>query len=386
MFGALAKSYYAEKIGKKPEDIVVVSVMPCTAKKYEAQRDEMSQNNIQDVDYVLTTRELGRMIKQAGIDFKSLPDDKMDTPFGISSGAADIFANTGGVMEAAVRTVYEIVTGRTLPLENLHIEPLMGLTGLKKAKLIDQGLVFGCDHEFAFDHGHLGIGDPGHDRIRHKVAVQRDQKTKENPDQNQLELRTSEEFHHGAPPSVALNRLNGQFHHLVALPDRIDHIHSLDHLAEHRVLSVQVWLGRVGDEELAAVGARPRIGHGDETRAVLQGIALAFILELVTGAAPARARGIAPLDDEIIDHAVEDNTVVKALLCQEDEIVHRLGRVLGIEFKDNRALCRLDRHPVVLCRVDLHCRRGPPLLGCHVLFSFPIPVRRDPGRSGLLYE
>jgi NADP-reducing hydrogenase subunit HndD len=139
MFGALAKSYYAEKIGKKPEDIVVVSVMPCTAKKYEAQRDEMSQNSIQDVDYVLTTRELGRMIKQAGIDFKSLADGKMDTPFGLSSGAADIFANTGGVMEAAVRTVYEIVTGRPFPLENLHIEPLMGLEGLKKATLKIEG-------------------------------------------------------------------------------------------------------------------------------------------------------------------------------------------------------------------------------------------------------
>jgi NADP-reducing hydrogenase subunit HndD len=139
MFGALAKSYYAEKIGRKPEDIVVVSVMPCTAKKYEAQRDEMCQNGIQDVDYVLTTRELGRMIKQAGIDFRSLPDEKMDTPFGLSSGAADIFANTGGVMEAAVRTVYEIVTGKAFPLKNLHVEPLMGLQGLKKASLKIEG-------------------------------------------------------------------------------------------------------------------------------------------------------------------------------------------------------------------------------------------------------
>jgi iron-only hydrogenase group A len=139
MFGALAKSYYAEKIGKKPEDIVVVSIMPCTAKKYEAQRDEMSQNGVQDVDYVLTTRELGRMIKQAGIDFRSLSDEKMDTPFGLSSGAADIFANTGGVMEAAIRTVYEIVTGRAFPLKNLHVEPLMGLQGLKKASLKIEG-------------------------------------------------------------------------------------------------------------------------------------------------------------------------------------------------------------------------------------------------------
>lgn len=136
MFGALAKTYYADKIGVKAEDIVVVSVMPCTAKKYESQRTEMYNNNIQDVDYVLTTRELGRMIKQAGINFASLPDAVMDTPFGLSSGAADIFANTGGVMEAAVRTVYEIVTGRPLPLNDLHIEPLMGLNGVKKATLL----------------------------------------------------------------------------------------------------------------------------------------------------------------------------------------------------------------------------------------------------------
>jgi iron-only hydrogenase group A len=135
MFGALAKTYYAEKIGKKPEDIVVVSIMPCTAKKYEAQRPEMYQNGIADVDYVLTTRELGRMIKQAGIDFKNLPDGVMDAPMGISSGAGDIFANTGGVMEAAIRTVYEVVTGRELPTINLHVEPLMGLEGLKKASI-----------------------------------------------------------------------------------------------------------------------------------------------------------------------------------------------------------------------------------------------------------
>ena len=139
MFGAMAKTYYAQKIGRKPEDIVVVSVMPCTAKKYEAQRPEMARENIPDVDFVLTTRELGRMIHQAGIDFSSLPDGVMDAPFGISSGAADIFANTGGVMEAAVRTVYEIVTGRPLPLKNLHIEPLMGLKGLKKATLKIEG-------------------------------------------------------------------------------------------------------------------------------------------------------------------------------------------------------------------------------------------------------
>lgn len=135
MFGALAKSYFAKKIGKNPEDVIVVSIMPCTAKKFECSRDEMSNNGIKDVDFVLTTRELAKMIKQAGIEFNLLPDTKMDTPLGISSGAADIFANTGGVMEAAIRTAYEIVTGRELESKNLHIEPIAGLEGVKKASL-----------------------------------------------------------------------------------------------------------------------------------------------------------------------------------------------------------------------------------------------------------
>lgn len=141
MFGAVAKTYYAEKIGKQPEDISVLSVMPCTAKKFEAQRPEMNDSGVRDVDVVLTTRELGRMIKQAGIDFGSLPDDKQDAPIGMSSGAADIFANTGGVMEAAIRTAYEIVTGRELPLANLHVEPIMGLEGVKEAMLKIEGAV-----------------------------------------------------------------------------------------------------------------------------------------------------------------------------------------------------------------------------------------------------
>ncbi|HVP13692.1 MAG TPA: NADH-dependent [FeFe] hydrogenase, group A6 [Phycisphaerae bacterium] len=133
MFGAVAKTYYAEKIGKKPEDIFVVSVMPCTAKKYECQRPEMNDSGVRDVDVVLTTRELARMIKQAGIDFPSLPDEKMDAPLGLSTGAADIFANTGGVMEAALRTAWEIVTGKPLPFENLHVKPIAGLEGIKEA-------------------------------------------------------------------------------------------------------------------------------------------------------------------------------------------------------------------------------------------------------------
>ncbi len=132
MFGALAKTYYAAKIGKKPEDLYVVSVMPCTAKKFEAQRPEMNSSGVQDVDAVLTTRELGRMITQAGIDFLALPDEQMDQPLGISSGAADIFANTGGVMEAALRTVWCVVTGTPFPFEKMHVAPIAGLEGVKE--------------------------------------------------------------------------------------------------------------------------------------------------------------------------------------------------------------------------------------------------------------
>lgn len=139
MFGAVAKTYYAQKAGVDPKDMVVVSVMPCTAKKFEAQRAEMNASGTQDVDYVLTTRELGRMIKQAGIDFQSLKDSKMDSPIGLSSGAADIFANTGGVMEAALRTAWEIVTGKELPMENLHVAPIAGLKGVKEASAVIQG-------------------------------------------------------------------------------------------------------------------------------------------------------------------------------------------------------------------------------------------------------
>jgi iron-only hydrogenase group A len=141
MFGAVAKTYYAQKIGVKPEDMVVVSVMPCTAKKFESQREEMNDSGVRDVDYVLTTRELGQMIKEAGIDFLELEDSKMDDPLGLGSGAADIFANTGGVMEAALRTAYEIITGRQLPMENLHVKPVAGLEGIKEASITIEGTV-----------------------------------------------------------------------------------------------------------------------------------------------------------------------------------------------------------------------------------------------------
>ncbi|HOW59542.1 MAG TPA: NADH-dependent [FeFe] hydrogenase, group A6 [Candidatus Omnitrophota bacterium] len=141
MFGAVAKTYYASKKGVNPADMVVVSIMPCTAKKFEAQRPEMNASGFQDVDYVLTTRELGFMIESAGIDFKTLEDGEMDSPLGFSTGAADIFANTGGVMEAALRTVYEIVTGKEFPASDLRLAPVEGLKGIKEASLVIKGTI-----------------------------------------------------------------------------------------------------------------------------------------------------------------------------------------------------------------------------------------------------
>lgn len=135
MLGALVKSYYAEKIKVDPKDMYVVSIMPCTAKKYEIVRPEMQNNGVPNVDAVLTTRELAKMIKEAGIDFCNLEDSKFDHPLGLSSGAADIFGVTGGVMEAALRTVYEIVTGRELPFDKLHVTPIVGLQQIKEASL-----------------------------------------------------------------------------------------------------------------------------------------------------------------------------------------------------------------------------------------------------------
>ena len=135
MMGAVVKSYYAEKIGKKPEEMYVVSIMPCTAKKTECARPELSNDGVQNVDAVLTTRELGDMIKSAGIDFLALPEEEFDNPLGLSTGAADIFGLTGGVMEAALRTVYEIITGRELPFPDLHVSPIVGLDQVKEATI-----------------------------------------------------------------------------------------------------------------------------------------------------------------------------------------------------------------------------------------------------------
>ena len=133
MTGAMVKTYYAEKMGIDPASIVVVSVMPCTAKKYEAARPELANGEMKDVDYVITVRELARMIKQAGIDFARLPDEKFDSVLGESTGAADIFGATGGVMEAALRTVYEIVTGKELA--NVDFEAVRGIEGVKEATI-----------------------------------------------------------------------------------------------------------------------------------------------------------------------------------------------------------------------------------------------------------
>ncbi|AZO96229.1 NADH-dependent [FeFe] hydrogenase, group A6 [Halocella sp. SP3-1] len=134
MFGAVAKTYYAEKNNIPLEDVVVVSVMPCTAKKFEARRPEMEG----DVDFVLTTRELARMIKTAGIDMLALEEEEYDNLMGVSSGAADIFGATGGVMEAALRTAYELITGEEL--EKLDFEMVRGLEGIKVAEIDINGL------------------------------------------------------------------------------------------------------------------------------------------------------------------------------------------------------------------------------------------------------
>ncbi|WP_294533008.1 NADH-dependent [FeFe] hydrogenase, group A6 [uncultured Pseudoflavonifractor sp.] len=131
MFGTLVKTYYAEKMGINPRDIFVVSIMPCTAKKYEVRREEMRQHGWLPVDVSLTTRELGRMITRAGLLFQNLPDGEFDEMLGVSTGAATIFGASGGVMEAALRTVVEIVTkGEMKPLEFTEVR---GMTGIKEA-------------------------------------------------------------------------------------------------------------------------------------------------------------------------------------------------------------------------------------------------------------
>jgi len=147
MFGAIAKTYYAEQAGIDPRNIVVVSIMPCTAKKFEARRPEMDdafrywkeklhlseKEHFYDVDYVLTTRELARMFKEVGIDFSNLPEEEFDSPLGVSTGAGVIFGATGGVMEAALRTAYEVITGSQLT--NVDFVAVRGMKGIKEAEI-----------------------------------------------------------------------------------------------------------------------------------------------------------------------------------------------------------------------------------------------------------
>lgn len=133
MFGAIAKSYYAKKEGIDPKDIVVVSVMPCISKKYEAKRDELENKGFSDVDTVITTRELAQMIKEVGIDFESLEDQAFDNPMGESTGAGDIFGTSGGVIEATVRTAYDMLTGKEL--EKVEFRDFRGLEGIKYASV-----------------------------------------------------------------------------------------------------------------------------------------------------------------------------------------------------------------------------------------------------------
>ncbi|MCE5237308.1 [FeFe] hydrogenase, group A [bacterium] len=134
MFGALAKTYFAEQAGVDAAKMKVVSIMPCVAKKFEAARPEMCDSGYQDVDYVLTTRELAQMIKEKGIEFAALPESDYDDPLGESTGAAVIFGATGGVMEAALRTAYEVLTGEKL--EDVNIEAVRGMEGVREATVM----------------------------------------------------------------------------------------------------------------------------------------------------------------------------------------------------------------------------------------------------------
>ncbi|MCK4544116.1 [FeFe] hydrogenase, group A [candidate division WOR-3 bacterium] len=164
MFGALSKTYYADKEGIDPAKIISVSIMPCTAKKYEAQRPEMRASGYQDVDFVLTTREFARMIKLAGIDFANLPDVTADSPMGEYTGAATIFGATGGVMEAALRTGYELISGETLP--SVDLKMVRGMDGVKEADVEIPGLPFPL--KVAIAHG-LGNARKILDRVSKQI-------------------------------------------------------------------------------------------------------------------------------------------------------------------------------------------------------------------------
>ena len=138
MFGSIAKTYFADQLEKKREDLVVVSVMPCLAKKYECSRDEFKVDGDPDVNISISTRELAQMIRNANLNFEALEDDDFDNPLGESTGASVIFGTTGGVIEAAVRTAYEVHTKK--PLERLDFEELRGMEGIRSATIDFDGL------------------------------------------------------------------------------------------------------------------------------------------------------------------------------------------------------------------------------------------------------
>ncbi|MCX6160401.1 MAG: iron hydrogenase small subunit, partial [Ignavibacteriae bacterium] len=138
MEGAVIKTYYAKKLGIDPKDIFVVSIMPCTVKKFEASRSELAEDYMPDVDAVLTTRELVRYFNQAGIEFGDLPETNFENPRGESTGAAIIFGTSGGVMEAAIRTAYHILTGEEL--EKLEFDQIRGMEGIKERTINVKGL------------------------------------------------------------------------------------------------------------------------------------------------------------------------------------------------------------------------------------------------------
>jgi NADH-quinone oxidoreductase subunit G len=155
MLGVMAKTYYSQQMGIDPAKHYQVSIMPCTAKKYELERtDEMFASGYQDVDVTLTTRELARLIKQSGVVFEEMPDEEADSLLGQYTGAGTIFGATGGVMEAALRTGYNLVTGRNLPNDGLDITPVRGLEGVKEAE-VD---IAGTKVRVAVAHGMANVG------------------------------------------------------------------------------------------------------------------------------------------------------------------------------------------------------------------------------------
>ncbi|MCC5848681.1 MAG: iron hydrogenase small subunit [Verrucomicrobia bacterium] len=166
MLGVVAKTYYSEKAGLDPAKHFQVSIMPCTAKKYELERtDEMFASGYQDVDVTLTTRELARMIKQSGLVFREMPEEEADSPLGEYSGSGTLFGATGGVMEAALRTAHFLVTGQNLAAEAINILPARGLKGVKEAEIVLEGTTV----RVAISHGMANV-----DKVLDKVRAARD--------------------------------------------------------------------------------------------------------------------------------------------------------------------------------------------------------------------